>query len=241
MGTSDEVLALKALRWWRCSGARARHAREAVPYDTWCCDPSNDPLIEGDLEQIEKDVSGGRTDANVFVDEHLRLICRSCTRPRLRRVLVAFIRRLPRPGYAQGMNMVCALVMAVFDALWRVREGEEAGPTGGSSDGDVDEEGVGSGTAAVGARVMHKSSWQCSAKTADEATFWCLVAFVLDLRGADYYSAPPASMNGLMAEAAAMGGLLSERWPQLAAELGPVGIAAIEEDCEFLPPPTPEE
>ena len=73
MGTSDEVLALKALRWWRCSGARARHAREAVPYDTWCCDPSNDPLIDGDLEQIEKDVSGGRTDANVFVDEHLRL------------------------------------------------------------------------------------------------------------------------------------------------------------------------
>ena len=64
-----------------------------VSYWTWAADGSNDVLVRGDLEQIGKDVAGGRSDPGVFVDAGLRRACEAggADRRRLARVLTAFV------------------------------------------------------------------------------------------------------------------------------------------------------
>ena len=115
----DTALGARALRWWKHSGARAHWQTELVDYTTWAADASNDVLVAADLEQIEKDVGAGRTDARIMADAELRRICATCTRVRLSRLLVALVRHSPLPGYAQGLNLVAALLLAGYDALWR--------------------------------------------------------------------------------------------------------------------------
>ena len=53
----------------------------------------------------------------------------------------------------------------------------------------------------------------------EEAAFWVLVAFVHDLRGTEYYAPPPAAMQGLQAETAALSALVRDRWPALASSM----------------------
>ena len=108
-------------QWFKTCGAASKKETSATSYTQYL---KTDELeeLKDDVKQIAKDVTGGRTDPECFSDPVMRLACKDCSRDKLTRILTAYIRRNPCPGYAQGMNFIASFLLACTqqeeDTFW---------------------------------------------------------------------------------------------------------------------------